>query len=184
MIFYQLVFFFAIFTSSFAYAIELPLLPLQNIEADSIDYSGKTITLIGNVQLIHNLGNLQCDRGILYLSAAKEANQEIPIDTIFLQGNVHIRYSDGSDLTCDEADINCQTLEGIFTANPPSKVVYSSFAQEKDHKIPIRASGKILKGSIIKSPQGYTLSSLKGEGAVAIEYMYNNPVSLVHNSPS
>jgi hypothetical protein len=62
-------------------------------------------------------------------------------------------------------------MEGVFTAQTPSKVVYISYAQNGHQKIPVQASSRVLRAKIIKTPQGYSLSSLKGEGIVNIEYL-------------
>lgn len=163
-----------LFSSIGLFGIGLPLLPIQQVEADTIDFNEKILTLTGNVSVTHEIGIIHCNTGLLHLNNTKAPTNDLAVQTIFLHENVIIDLSDGSQLRSDEGQLDCLTMEGIFTSHPPAKVVYLSYAQDSHKKIPIRASSRILKAKIIKTPQGYTLSSLKGEGATTIEYL--NPL--------
>ena len=147
------------------------MLPIQQVEAENIDFNEKILTLTGNVSVTHEIGTIHCNKGILHLNDAKTSTNELAVNKIFLHEAVVIDFSDGSQLMSDEGQLDCITMEGVFTSQAPSKVIYTSYAQDVHQKIPVRASGRLLRAKIIKTPQGYTLSSLKGEGAINIEYL-------------
>jgi len=165
---YVLIFFLL---PSCLFGVGLPLLPIQQLEAENIDFNEKIITLTGNVSVAHEIGILHCYKSILHLNDTKTSANELAVNQILLYENVTIDFSDGSQLTADEGTLDCVTMESVFISTPPSKVVYTSYAQDEHQKIPVRASGRVLKAKIVKTPQGYALSSLKGEGAVNIEYL-------------
>jgi hypothetical protein len=158
----------------------LPLLPLKQVEAEHVDLEDKTLHLIGHVKVVHEIGVLHCDEGTLLLPEEKKDGGNVAVNTIFLKGNVAIDFSDGSHLVADEGKIDCQALEGTFIAIPPAKVTYTSFATDEHQQIPVRATGRALKAKIIKTPLGYSLSSMRGEGAVNIQYL--RPIPLPHGS--
>ena len=149
----------------------LPSLPLKFVEADHVDFEEKTLHVVGNVKVVHEIGILRCDDGILLLPQEKKDGGNIGANTIILKGDVSIDFTDGSHLEADEGEIDCQTLEGTFISHPPAKVTYTSFVEDGHQRIPVRATAKTLKAKITKTPLGYALTSLRGEGAVNIEYL-------------
>ena len=155
---------------------DLPLLPLEAVEAEHVDFDEKTVHLVGHVKVVHDFGTLCCNEAILMLPQGKQADEQPAVQEIFLKGTVSVDFTDGSRLTADEGDIDCLTLEGTFYADPPEKVVYRGYAIDKNKRVPIRATGRALKASIAKTSEGYSLSSLRGEGAVNIEYLRPEPI--------
>ena len=155
---------------------DLPLLPLEAVEAEHVDFDEKTVHLVGHVRVVHDFGILCCNEAILMLPQGKQTDEQPAVQEIFLKGAVSVDFTDGSRLTADEGDIDCRALEGTFYADPPEKVVYRGYAIDKNKKVPIRATGRALKASIAKTPEGYSLSSLRGEGAVNIEYLRPEPI--------
>jgi hypothetical protein len=155
---------------------DLPLLPLEAVEAEHVDFDEKTVHLIGHVKVVHDFGILCCNEAILILPQGKQVDEQPAVQEIFLKGTVSVDFTDGSRLTADEGDIDCRTLEGTFYADPPEKVVYRGYAIDKNKRVPIRATGRALKASIAKTSEGYALSSLRGEGAVNIEYLRPEPI--------
>ncbi len=153
----------------------MPLLPLQLAEAEHVDFDEKVIHLVGHVKVVHEFGTLCCDEGTLLLPQEKKDEDHEAVDTILLNGNVSITFTDGSTLVANEGIIDCQKLEGTFLADPPEKVTYCGFATDNHRKVPVRATGRALKANITKTDLGYSLTSLRGEGAVNIEYLYSNP---------
>jgi hypothetical protein len=158
----------------------IPLLPLQQVEAEQVNLEDKTLHLAGHVKVVHEIGTLFCDESTLLMPHEKKEGETAAVSTILLKGNVAIEFSDGSRLLADEGEIDCQALEGTFVAIPPAKVVYTSFATNEHMRIPVRATGRALRAKIIKTPLGYTLTSMRGEGAVNIEYQ--RPVPLAHST--
>lgn len=155
----------------------IPLLPLQQAEAERVDFEGKTLHLSGHVKVIHEIGTLYCDESTILLPQEKNDPQQLAVNTILLKGNVVIDFTDESRLMADEGEIDCQLLEGTFVSHQPRKVIYTSFATNDHQKIPVRATGRALKATITKTPTGYTLTSMRGEGAVNIEYLRPVPVA-------
>jgi hypothetical protein len=153
----------------------LPLLPLEAVEAEHVDFDEKTVHLVGRVKVVHDFGILCCNEAMLILPQGKQADEQPAVQQIFLKGNVSVDFTDGGRLTSDEGEIDCRTLEGTFFAEPPEKVVYKGYAIDKNRRVPIRATGRALKALIAKTPEGYALSSLRGEGAVNIEYLRPEP---------
>jgi hypothetical protein len=153
----------------------LPLLPLETVEAEHIDFDEKTVHLVGNVKVINDFGTLHCNEATLVLPQGKQADDQPAVQEIFLKGAVVVDFTDGSKMMANEGEIDCRTLEGTFFAEPPEKVVYQGYTMDKDRKIPIRATGRALKAVIAKTPDGFSLASLRGEGAVNIEYLRSEP---------
>jgi len=144
-------------------------LPVQQVEADQVTFDEKSVHLKGNVKVVHEIGELRCEEGTLVLDK-KHRQEGLGVDHISLKKNVLIAFSNGSSLQSDEGEINCITLETVFRAEPPRKVIYISQAEQGTP--PLKASGRALKALIATSEGGgYALKSLKGEGAVNIEYL-------------
>jgi len=160
------IFFLLTFVSSSLLA--LPVLPVQEINADSVTFDEKKIYLKGNVKVLHEFGTLRCDESTLFLTK-NENSSEKSANKIFLKNNVHIDFSDGSSLQATEGEIYCEALEAHFCATPPQKVIYITYTE--DEHLPIRATSRALQATIVRGKDGYSLNSLKGEGAVNIEYL-------------
>jgi hypothetical protein len=154
----------------------IPLLPIQQVEAEHVNLEDKTLHLVGHVKVVHEIGIIRCDESTLVLPQEKKEGESIAVNTIFLKGNVVIDFSDGSHLLADEGEIDCLALEGTFIAIPPAKVTYTSFATDDHQRIPVRATGRALKAKITKTSVGYSLTSMRGEGAVNIEYLRSIPL--------
>jgi hypothetical protein len=159
--------FFTLLISSILATEQAPL-PIQHIEAEHIDFNEKTIHLVGAVKVIHEFGVIRCQEATLFLRQEKKADESLPVDHIYLKTAVMIDFSKGSRLFADEGDIDCETLIGTFQADPPGKVVYISYSTEGPSTAPLKATSSALQAKITKTPHGYELSSLKGEGAVHI----------------
>lgn len=145
------------------------LLPIHNIEAEHIDFNEKKIHLVGNVKVDHEFGMIRCQEATLLLRQDKKEGETLPVERILLKDKVSIDFSNGHTLLSDEGDIDCATLEGIFLATSSTVVTYLSHSENGPLKTPLKATSKALKGKIAKTPQGYQLTELKGEGAVHIE---------------
>jgi len=154
--------------SSSTQALEISPLPVKQIEADSVSFNEKIVHLQGNVTIVHEFGTLHCDQSKLLRS-----DQEKEPQKIFLYDNVHIQFTDGSSLSADNGEINCTTLEASFTSNTPKKVIY--ITQPSPSQPPMKATSRALHALISKEESGYALKSLKGEGAVHIEYLQKEP---------
>ena len=174
---YQLVGMFVCLFSqmSMLESIDVPLLPLHSAEAEHVDFDERVIHLVGHVKVVHEIGILCCDEGTLLLPQEKGGEDQVAVDTILLNGHVDIQFTDGSRLISNEAVIDCLKHEGTFFSEPPEKVLYTGFASGEHRKVPVRASGRALKANIVKTPAGYALASLKGEGTVNIEYLTASP---------
>ena len=153
----------------------LPNLPFEVVEAEHVEFDEKTVHLVGHVRVVNNFGTLCCNEATLTLPQGKQADEGPAVKEIFLKGAVCVDFTDGSQVTADEGEIDCRTLEGTFFAEPPEKVVYKGFAADKDRRVPIRATGRALRATIAKTAEGFSLSSLRGEGAVNIEYLPADP---------
>jgi hypothetical protein len=155
-------------------------LPIHNIEAEHIDFNEKTIHMIGNVKVDHEVGVIRCQEATLILRQEKKEGETLPVDRILLKENVSIDFSQGHTLLSDEGEIDCQTLEGFFWATSPHVVTYLSCSEDGPLKMPLKATSKALKGKITKTPQGYELTALRGEGAVHIESLPKATKEVAH----
>jgi len=171
-------FFFAMLPLAVPFAeAALPPLPLETVEAEHIDFDEKTVHLVGHVKVVNDFGTLHCNEATLVLPQGKQPDDAPAVQEIFLKGEVAVDFTDGSRVTAGEGEIDCRTFEGTFFSEPPEKVIYQGYTMDKDRKIPVRASGRALKATIVKTPEGFSLSSLRGEGAVNIEYLRSDPPS-------
>jgi len=154
----------------------IPFLPVQHIEAEQVTFDERTVHLKGNVKVIHEIGTLACQECRLVLD--QHTKQEgIAVREIFLQKDVNVDFTDGSSLHSDEGEINCETFDSVFRATPPRKVIYTTFTGDGKEGLPIKATSRVLRATLGKTEQGHALKSLKGEGAVNIEYLKKGEVT-------
>lgn len=153
----------------------MPLHARTSIQADSADYDGKQIRMAGAVHIEHEFGNLSCDKGVMLMKDA--AQKRLDLDRILLYGAVEVVLHDGSILTSEEADINCDTLEGVFTSgDPENKVVYITRVEEEGKAVPLKTMSRTMRVTMKKQagPDGkkaeYVVQDVQAEGAVNIEY--------------
>lgn len=146
-----------------------------SIETDNADYDGKQILMHGSVRINHEFGNLACDKGVLVVK--EDGQSRLDPDRIFLYGAVRVVLHDGSILTSEEADINCHTLEGVFTATAPQKVVYITRVEEGDKAVPVTTMSRCMRvtmkkqsGQAVGQKSQYVIQDVQAEGAVQIEY--------------
>jgi hypothetical protein len=145
--------------------------PLTQIQANEVDYDGKKILMVGEVRIDHQFGKILCDKAELIMPEGEQ--KRMTPDKIFLNGAVEVTLRDGSILTSDAADINCQTLEGYFTSTPPQKVTYLTLIVEDNKTIPVKAMSRAMRVTMKKSegPKSeYVIRDVQAEGAVNIEY--------------
>jgi len=151
----------------------LAVLPLEaasrtRIEADSADYDGKKIRMCGSVFLQHEFGTIRCTKGVMLMKEGSE--KRIDPDRIMLHGAVEVVLQDGSVLHADEADINCNTLEGVFTAEAPNKVTYLTRVEEEGKACPVKTTSRAMRVVMKQQNQEYVVQDLQAEGSVNIEY--------------
>ena len=156
--------------------------PLMKVSADCMNYDGKKVLMVGHVFLEHTFGVLQCDKALLLLTQAClpkiDASQEqmppkkfSPV-RIQMEGSVYIVLRDKSTLSSDEADIDCTTLEGIFTAKAPNKVKYTAFMPSGSSQSKVTCLSPQLHIKMTKmgekNPE-YICTDLQGKDGVHIE---------------
>lgn len=133
-----------------------------SIEAENVDYDGKQIRMAGAIKVAHEFGDLACQKGVILMKGRMNPER------ILLYGDVVAVLKDGSILTAEEADINCETLEGVFTATSPHKVEYTTRVEEGPVKTMSRSMRVIMKKLPGKSE--YIVSDVEAAGSVNIEY--------------
>ena len=138
------------------------------IEADSADYDGKKIRMCGKVFLQHEFGNIRCEKAVMLMKEGSD--KRIDPERILLYGNVQVGLRDGSVLHADEADINCMTLEGVFTAEAPNKVSYLTRIEEEGKSCPVKTTSRAMRVIMKRENKEYVIHDLQAEGAVNIEY--------------
>lgn len=157
------------------FAFHIPSIPIQDVKADSIEMRERKIYLTGSVKVTYDLGLISCDRAIIHLgekSKDEGTGQSSQPDRIDLFGSLVIEMSDGSSLASDRGELFCKTREAVFYGNEREKVVYTSYCEEEGKKVAVQAKGKKITAKIVKDSSGKsTLSDIRGEGAVSIEYL-------------
>lgn len=140
------------------------------MEADSADYDGKNIRMAGNVHIEHEFGTIDCLKGVVVMKEGSK--MRFDPDRILLSGEVLVVLHDGSELRSDEADINCDTLEGVFTAEAPQKVEYVTRVEEAGKTVPVKTMSRAMRISMKKeeATSQYVVQDIQAEGAVNIEY--------------
>lgn len=144
-----------------------------HIEADQADYDGKKICMNGNVHIQHDFADITCDKGVMLMDEASE--KHLSPQRILLYGSVKAILHDGSILTSEEADINCQTLEGVFTASAPQKVIYRTRVEDGQETAAVKTMSRAMRVLMKKQKEEgekshYVVSDMQAEGAVNIEY--------------
>ncbi len=147
---------------------------MTQLEANDVDYDGKKIRLAGAVRIDHSFGELLCHKAVILLKNTPEGKKMVP-ERILLDGEVEVHLRDGSTLTAGEADLDCSTLEAIFTAQLPVKVVYITSPEDGVKGIPMKASSRAMRVKMKKEGESgsseYYLSDIQGEDSVTIEYI-------------
>lgn len=150
---------------------------ISDIKAKDVRFDGRKIILTGDVCIEGRLGTVHCDKAELLLPESDEKNKPatsslaLSPEKIFLQKNVILKLNDGSRLTADEADICCLSLESVFRATLPHKVVYIAYVEEEGSKIPVKTSCTSMRVKMQRDKESaYVLSDVQAEGAVTIEY--------------
>ncbi len=153
-------------------AFHAPSIPIKDVQADTIEFQNKKILLRGRVMVSYDMGTIRCDEALVSLGEKSKGSDSVLAERIDLDGHVEIDFTDGSSLTANKGEIFCQKREAVFYASPTEKVVYTSFCNEDDVKIPVIASGKKIAARIVKDESGKSsLSDIRGEGSVTIEYL-------------
>ena len=142
--------------------------PKMGLEADYADYDGKRIHMLGSVFIQHEFGDIRCDRGEMLMKDTPDKG--LDPDRIKLYGSVEVILKDGSILTSDEADIACDTLIGIFTAEAPQKVVYITRVEDAGRTVPVKTMSRAMKVTMKRESTEYVIDDIQAEGAVNIEY--------------
>lgn len=145
---------------------------ISEIKARDVSYDGRKIRLTGEVSIDHRLGFITCDKAELLMPDEQTGAKGLTPERIFLQKGVKLVLKDGSTLTSDEANINCVDLSGLFTADVPNRVVYTTFVDEDGKRMPVITSSRAMKVTMKKdeSTSQYVLADMQGEGAVSIQY--------------
>lgn len=161
------------------------LMAKDDITARRIHYNGTQILLEGDVCMHIRMGEVKCQKATIFLqpdTPKEEASQQakntllplknINAQKILLHEKVYLKLSDGATLEADDADINCLSCIGIFTAQTPQQVVYTRYLEEEGKKTPIRTKSDSLHITMKKAEQGagYSISDVQGDGLVSIEY--------------
>ena len=162
---------FVFFLTSFSLSAKEKNNTVSQIEANDVDYDGKKIRLAGAVRIEHSFGELYCQKAVVLL-AQKDPEKRASPDRILLEGDVKVILRNGAHLTSQEADLDCNTLEAVFTATPPTKVVYVTAPTEGIQNTPMKASSRAMRVKMKKNESSeYAISDLQGEDAVMIEYL-------------
>jgi hypothetical protein len=145
---------------------------ISELKARDVGYDGRKIRLTGEVSIDHRLGLITCDKAELLMPEESVTGKSLTPERIFLQKGVKLVLKDGSTLSSDDADINCLDLSGVFTADAPNKVVYTTFVEEDGKKLPVITSSRAMHITMKKDENTaqYVLSDIQGEGAVSIQY--------------
>jgi len=148
---------------------------ISEIKAKDVDYDGKRITLKGDVKIEHRLGRLACNKATIFLLQAKDTEEKnLTPEYITLEGGVIAELKDGSILHSQLAEINCQTLEGVFTSPNPEKVTYIAQMKEGEKTVPVKTTSSAMRVRMKKKENEYVFSDFQGEGSVSIEYQHSN----------
>lgn len=146
---------------------------LKNVQADQIDYDTRKIRLAGAVWILHEFGEIRCEKGVLLFEETQTA--KLAPRRILLEGSVQVTLQDGSTISSDEADIDCASLEAVFVSKSPAKVVYITRVVDDKVSVPVKATSQALR-VLMKKSEGskseYVLADLQGEGAVRVEYQH------------
>ncbi len=154
------------------YAFQAPSIPIKDVAADAIEFQNKKISLEGNVMIDNDLGTIYCDRAYVSLEDKSKENANLLANKLDLYGQVQIHFADGSKLSADRGEIFFRQHEAIFYASQTEKVTYLSFCTEDNTQVPVLASGKKIIARLIKDNEGKSsLTDIRGEGAVTIEYL-------------
>ena len=161
----------------------LSLTPVTKLVADDVDYDCKRMILAGSVFLDHAFGTIACDKAVLIFAQEQENGTDQAVAAmptggfspkiLELHGNVFIALKDGTTLSSDDAEIQCATMEGVFTSNKPNKVYYTTSVQEGTAASKLRAESQAIRLKMTKvggdNPQ-YAFTDMQSEGAMNIEY--------------
>jgi lipopolysaccharide export system protein LptA len=100
------------------------------IQSGEAEYNGREISLVGQVVVQHELGQLSSHQ--LKVIPNKDKDKKKRFSFLKLKEDVLIKSKDGSTLACQEADIDYAQLKGIFLGDEKYRdVVYTNQEQQK-----------------------------------------------------
>ncbi len=147
---------------------------VNSLEANVVDYDTKKIRLNGAVHIVHQFGEIRCEKAVLLFDDAEE--NTLSPSRILLDSDVSMILKDGSVITSDEADIDCKALVGVFVCLAPSRVCYMTRVVDHDKAMPVKVTSRAMR-ILMKKTEGpkpeYVVADVQGEGAVSIEYINN-----------
>lgn len=109
-------------------ASETPALPVH-IDANRTTYDGKKLILEGEVLVENELGKINA-RYVELIPSAQ--NKKTSVDRLLMKDNVSLVLNDGGKLSCQIAEVNYLTREGVFRSeNEEAPVIYND---PLDHK--------------------------------------------------
>ena len=146
------------------------------VNADKAEYDGKRITLEGNARVEHSLGLMAANHIVLSLLTAHHSLQ---ISNLAMQGSVLLTLAQNAKLSCDQAFMDFEKGEGLFTMRDQQhKVLYHGLLHDKEHKkIPLRIESENMQICISKNsdrPLQLTKQAIKKITA-------NHQVSVLYN---
>lgn len=153
---------------------------LVTINANTVQYHGKKISLDGEVELEHDLGTISAQLVELNTPAGEK---KIRLGILDLTKDVRIKLKDGGLLECTEAKIDFKTLQGTFRGDGAQEyAIYSENCKNKANtteRIPLIFKSKQMAVQFAKDSHNgvvYSkghISSIIADSSVTINYNHD-----------
>jgi len=144
------------------------------VDSEYAEYSGKQISLSGNVTIEHELGTITAHSVDLIPEMDAEKKRSYNLN---LLGNVKIVLKDSGELNCARADVNYTAKFGIFHNSPEQEfVIYTEYCPDKaGGSVPLVVKSREMKVQIGKTsdkttPSHSCLSDIIANEDVTVDY--------------
>ncbi len=138
-----------------------------SLESDSANYHGNVFTLYGHVWLKHHLGEMRAEEARLM---ALKPGDAYSFQVLNLLGEVSLTLSDQGTLSCENAEINYDTLKAKFWGMSQRGAVNYRSALPDSTIVSLRSDEMYVDLKADKEKRHFSFSKVNPQGNVHLDY--------------
>lgn len=121
----------------------------MTIQSGEVEYNGKEISLVGQVVIQHELGQISAHHLTIIPSSEKDKKNKFSF--LKMKEEVVVDSKDGGSLCCQEAEIDYANLTGLFLGNiQQPDVVYTHQSLTQDAKPPFLVKSLEMQAELVR----------------------------------
>ena len=152
------------------------------VNSGEVQYHGKEIKLVGQVNVQHDLGQISADH--LSLCPLNQGDKGTKFTLLKVDDNVHMRLKNGGELKCQHAEVDYLKLEGRFLGNGdhPDVCYYHLGEEGEKKKAPIDLKSVLMTFELAREESPSLSNKIELKQIIAEENVrlhYNNDFLLL-----